>query len=71
MRLDRVTEEESCSAVETNPTSIHEDAGLIHPWLRSVGPGTCVAVNCGVGRICSTDPALLWLRRRPAAVASI
>ena len=28
-------------------------------------------VNCGVGHRCGLDPALLWLWRRPAAVAAI
>ena len=26
-----------CGTVETSPTSIQEDAGLIDPWPRSVG----------------------------------
>ena len=30
-----------------------------------------VAVSCGVGCRCSSDPALLWLWHRPAAVALI
>ena len=29
------------------------------------------SLNCGVGRRRGSDPALLWLRRRPAAVALI
>ena len=28
-------------------------------------------MNCGVGHRCSSDPALLWLWRRPAATALI
>ena len=28
-------------------------------------------MNCGVGRRCSSDPALLWLWRRPVATAQI
>ena len=28
-------------------------------------------MSCGVGGRCSLDPALLWLWRRPAAVAAI
>ena len=30
-----------------------------------------IAVNCGVGHRCSSDPALLWLWCRPAAIAPI
>ena len=30
-----------------------------------------VAVSCGLGRRCGSDPALLWLWRRLAAVAPI
>ena len=44
-----------CGAAETNPTSIHED------WPCSVGQGSGVAVSCGVGRRCGSDPKLLWL----------
>ena len=32
---------------------------------------TCVAVSCGVGRRCDSDPELLWLWRRPMAIALI
>ena len=31
-----------------NPTNIHEDTGF-DPWPLSVGEGSSVAVNCGVG----------------------
>ena len=34
-----------CATAEMNPTSIHEDAG-------SMGRGSGVAENCGVGRRC-------------------
>ena len=45
----------------TNPTSIHEDMGLI-PGL------TQWIVSCGVGRRCGLDATLLWLWcRRPLA----
>ena len=37
----------------------------------SVGWGSGVAVNCGVGRRCGSDPTLLGLWCRPAAVALI
>ena len=42
--------------------SRNEDAGLI-PGLAQ-----WVAVSCGVGRRCRSDPELLWLWCRPAAV---
>jgi len=50
-----------CGSVEMNSTSIHEDVGLI--------PG--LTMSCGVGCRCGSDPALLWLWHRPAAVALI
>ena len=43
-----------------NPTRIQEDVGLIPglaPWVK----GSSVAVSCGMGRRCSSDPVLLWL----------
>lgn len=30
-----------------------------------------MAVSCGIGGRCGSDPALLWLWRRPAAAAPI
>ena len=35
------------------------------------GLGTGVAMSCGVGHRCGSDPVLLWLWYRPAAVAPI
>ena len=37
----------------------------------SVGWGSDIAVSCGVGCRCGSDPALLWLWRRPTATAPI
>ena len=36
-----------------------------------MGLGSGIAVSCGVGRRRSWDPELLWLWRRPAAIAPI
>ena len=55
---------------EMNQTSIHEDSGLI-PWSCSVGQESGVAVSCGVDRRLGSDPTLLWLWCRPAAIAPI
>ena len=52
----------------TNPTRNHEVAGSI-PGLVSGLSG--VAVSCGVGCRCGSDPELLWLWCRLAAVALI
>ena len=56
-------------SAETNLTSAHEDAGSI-PGL-AVGYRSGVAVSCGVGHRCGSDPALLWLWYRPVAAAPI
>ena len=54
----------------TNPTNIHEDASS-DPWSQSVGQGSGVAMNCGVGHRLGSDLALLWLWGRPAVTAPI
>ena len=58
----------------TNPTSNREDVssilGLAH-WVEDPALPSGIAVSCGVGRRCGSDPALLWLWRRPVATAPI
>ena len=54
----------------TNLTRNHEVVGLIPglaQWVKDPG----AAVSCGVGHRYSSDPVLLWLWHRPAAVALI
>ena len=36
-----------------------------------MGKGSGIAMSCGVGHRHNSDPALLWLWRRPAAVGLI
>ena len=60
---EKVGSSSSGSAV-MNPTNIHKDSGLIAglaQWDMSV------AMSCGVGCRCGSDPELLWLWCRPAA----
>ena len=54
----------------TNPTKNHEVAGS-DPALAQWVKGSGVAVSCGVGCRCSSDPTLLWLWHRLVATAPI
>ena len=42
-----------------------------NPWLHSLGWGSSIALSCGVGHGCGSDPVLLWLWYKPVAVAPI
>ena len=51
-----------------NPTSIHEDVGLIPDLTQCVkDPG--IATKCDISCRCSWNLALPWLWHRPAAAA--
>ena len=55
-----------------NLTGIHEVTGLIPglaQWVKDLMG--CVAMGCGAGRRCSSDPVLLWLWCRPETTALI
>ena len=43
----------------------------VDPWPCSVDQGSGITASCGVGHRCGSDPTLLWLWHRLAAVAPI
>ena len=51
--------------------SSNERTRMIHSWPRLVGLGSGIAVSCGVGHRCGSDPALPWPWCRPVAAALI
>ena len=55
----------------TNLMRNHEVADWIPGLAQWVKEGSGVAVSCGVGCRHGSDPVLLWLWRRPVAIAPI
>ena len=53
-----------------NPTSIHENMGLI-PSLAQWVKGSSITMSCGVDHRHGSDPMLLWLWHRPVTTAPI
>ena len=59
-----------CGSMEKNPTGIHEDIGLI-PGLDQWVEGSQVAGSCGISPRLGSDPVVLWLLCRSAAITPI
>ena len=59
-----------CSSVETNLSSIHEDADLIPGLAQGLWIWDCRELRYRFGR-CGSDLAFLWLQHRPAPAAPI
>ena len=57
--------------METNPTCVHENAGLILALTQWVWNLSSIAMSCGVGHRRSLNPVLLWLWCRLAAITLI
>ena len=66
----RENQSSHCGSVVTNPTSIHEDEGLM-PGLAQCVKDLALPLSCGAVCRCSLDPVLLWLWHRSAAVTLI
>ena len=61
------TKSSRCGSAETNLTRIHKDVSSIPGLAQWSG----VAVSCGVGLRCGSDPMLLWPWCRTVAAAPI
>ena len=65
------TQSSRCGTVETNPTTIHENVGLIPGGLTHWVKHLPLPLSCGEGHRHGSDLTLLWLWCRPVAVALI
>ena len=65
----KVMDGSSCFGSVVNEPDRHPWGWGFCPWPCSVDWGSSIAISCGVGRRCSSDPALLWLWRRLVATA--